>query len=535
MTEFSGRHHWLPALFGGLAILISYGAADAADADGFMPIFDGKSLDGWDGNPELWSVEDGAITGRTTDENPIKANSFLVWRDGEVGDFELKLEYKIVGGNSGIQYRSKEMTDAKWVIGGYQADFEAGDTYSGINYDERGRGILAQRGQKTRINDDGKPEVLETFADTKELQAKINKEDWNEYHVIADGFTFTHKINGHVTSIVVDDDESDREATGLLALQVHTGPPMTVQFRNIRLKRLDGGKKTGDAGPKKIVFVAGGPSHAYGEHEHKAGCLLLESELKASGLPAQTTVVTNGWPKDESVFDDTTAIVIYADGGGGHPAMKHLDKLRELADAGVGIVCLHYGVEVPKGEGGDAFLDTIGGYFEPHWSVNPHWTANYKNLPVHPITRGIGPFHINDEWYYHMRFREDLEGITPILTDLPPAETLARPDGPHSGNSAVRQAIAQGKPQHVAWAYERPNGGRGFGFTGGHFHWNWGHPEFRQLVLNAIVWSADIDVPKDGVPVRKLTVSDLEANQDEQPPADHNPARIQAMLDDWNR
>ena len=227
--------------------------------------------------------------------------------------------------------------------------------------------------------------------------------------------------------------------------------------------------------------------------------------------------------------------MIYSDGGGGHPAVAHLDTLGALADRGVGIVCLHYGVEVPKGKPGDAFLDAIGGYFETDWSVNPHWVARFDALPQHPITRGVRPFEINDEWYYHMRFRPGMEGVTPILTDLPPAETLSRPDGPHSGNPAVRQAVAKGEPQHTAWAYERPDGGRGFGFTGGHFHWNWGHPEFRQLVLNAIVWSAGIDVPGDGIPARALTVSDLEANQDDAPSANHNPARIQAMLDEWNR
>jgi len=582
--------------------------ACAADDDGFVEIFDEKTLDGWDGNPKFWSVRDGAITGQTTDDNKTDGNTFIIWRKGEVGDFELKLEYKIVNGNSGIQYRSQEMGDKKWVIGGYQGDFEAGDTYSGINYDERGRGILAQRGQKTVIHENGKPEVVEKIGETKELQSHIKKEDWNEYHITAKGFTFTHAINGHVTSIVTDEDTSDREAKGLLALQLHAGPAMTVQFRNIRLKDLSGkgdnagskkqsrleirrdgtfvlngqrvkpedisdrlvaARKTSEsvivvaapdvpfedvqrmieegriAGfglfslkaelPKRIVFIAGRQSHGYGAHEHKAGCMLLQKELEASGLPIETTLVTNGWPKDESVLDGADAIVIYADGGGGHPAVAHLDTLKKLADRGVGIVCLHYGVEVPKGEAGDAFLDAIGGYFEPHWSVNPHWTANYKALPQHPITRGIEPFKIQDEWYYHMRFREGMEGVTPILTDLPPAESLSRPDGPHEGNPAVRKAIANGEPQHMAWAYERPNGSRGFGFTGAHFHWNWGNDEFRQLVLNAVVWSAGLDVPKEGVPVQPLTVADLEANQDEDKPADYNPARIAAMLKEWNR
>ena len=234
------RRFSLTMLIGTLAFFGFAEATAAAGEDGFVPIFDGKTLDGWDGDPRFWSVEDGAITGRTTAENPTSGNTFLIWRDGEAGNFELTLEYKIVGGNSGVQYRSQEVDGSQWVMQGHQADIEAGDNYSGIHYEEKGRGILAQRGQKTRINDDGKSEVLETFADSKELQSKIKKEDWNTYHIIADGFTYTHKINGHTTSIVIDEDESHRKATGLIGLQVHAGPPMTVQFRNIRLKRLDG-------------------------------------------------------------------------------------------------------------------------------------------------------------------------------------------------------------------------------------------------------------------------------------------------------
>ncbi|MFN6104177.1 MAG: ThuA domain-containing protein [Planctomycetaceae bacterium] len=139
----------------------------------------------------------------------------------------------------------------------------------------------------------------------------------------------------------------------------------------------------------------------------------------------------------------------------------------------------------------------MGGYFETNWSVNPHWTAKFETLPNHPITRGVKPFEINDEWYYHMRFRDKLERVTPILTAVPPASTLERPDGPHSGNPAVR--AAKGQPQHVAWAAERENGGRGFGFTGGHFHRNWADDNFRRLVLNALVWVAHGEVPTGGV------------------------------------
>jgi hypothetical protein len=134
-----------------------------------------------------------------------------------------------------------------------------------------------------------------------------------------------------------------------------------------------------------------------------------------------------------------------------------------------------------------------------------------------------------------MRFREELEGVTPILTDLPPDSTLTRPDGPHSGNPAVRKAIANKQPQHMAWATERAGGGRGFGFTGGHVHWNWGHDQFRKLMLNAIAWTAKVEVPEAGVPSKTPTIKDLMANQDDNPPANFNPERIQRMIDDWNQ
>jgi type 1 glutamine amidotransferase len=212
----------------------------------------------------------------------------------------------------------------------------------------------------------------------------------------------------------------------------------------------------------------------------------------------------------------------------------HLPELDALMKKGVGLVCLHYGVEVPKGPSGEALLEWTGGYFEPYWSVNPHWSAQYSNLPAHPIARGVKPFETNDEWYYHMRFRPSMDGVTPILTALPPAQTLSRPDGPHSGNPAVREEIKNGVPQHMAWARERPDGGRGFGCTGGHNHWNWGNNEFRKLVLNAIVWTAKVDVPEGGVQSKPLTVEDLMANQDEPVPSNFQPESIQKMLDQWN-
>lgn len=527
-------------VFAALATLS--GSLLTADEDGWQTIFDGKTLDGWDGNPDFWRVEDGAITGQTTAEKPTKGNTFIIWRKGETADFELKLEYKIVGGNSGIQYRSFEVPDNKWVIGGYQADFEAGDTYSGINYGERFRGILAGRGERTVIGPDHKPKVVEKIGDSKEIQTKIHKNDWNEYHVTAKGFTFTHRINGVTTSICTDEDTEQRRAKGLLALQLHAGPPMKVQFRNIRIKHLkpEGSASTnGSSGKKKALLLAGNPSHGFGAHDHLAGCSLLAKLLNESGLVEAKvhSLKNSGWPKPEELAAANT-IVIYSDGGGGHPFNAHLDELSQLTAKGTGIVCIHYGVEVPKGPSGEKFLEWTGGYFEPHWSVNPHWTAYYRQLPKHPTTNGVKPFSTNDEWYYHMRFRENMKGVTPILTDLPPKESLSRPDGPHSGNPAVRKAVLEDKePQHMAWARERPDGGRGFGCSGGHVHWNWGHPQFRKLILNAIVWTAGAEVPADGVPAGQVTIDDLLQNHDEPIPPDFNEKqrpRIQALLDEWN-
>lgn len=268
---------------------------------------------------------------------------------------------------------------------------------------------------------------------------------------------------------------------------------------------------------KKVVFVAGKASHGPGQHEHRAGCMLLADHLNKSGLPIHAVVTTDGWPEDPSIFDGASAVIIYSDGGRGHPAMNQLLALKTMAAAGVGIGCIHYAVEIPKGEPGNALLDLIGGYFETDWSVNPHWDASFK-LPKHEITRGVGDFEIRDEWYYHMRFRENMQGVTSILSDVPPPSTLTRKDGPHQGNPAVRAAVLERKePQHVMWAYERPaalGGGRGFGFTGGHFHKNWQHDDHRRVVLNAAAWIVNLEIPEAGVSSNKPTDEEMMANLD---------------------
>ena len=216
-----------------------------AEEKGFKTIFDGKTLKSWNGNPKFWSVKDGAITGKTTKANPTKGNTFIIWEAGKLKNFVLELDFKIVGGNSGIQYRSfkKSGNQDGWRIGGYQADFAAGaggDRYSGICYGEAFRGILSLRGDKTTLTKEGGKlkKKIEKIGDAAALGKLVKKEDWNTFRIEAKGFELTHYINGEKMTVLVDNDEKPRRAEGLLALQLHAGPPMTVQFRNIRVRHL---------------------------------------------------------------------------------------------------------------------------------------------------------------------------------------------------------------------------------------------------------------------------------------------------------
>ena len=175
----------------------------------------------------------------------------------------------------------------------------------------------------------------------------------------------------------------------------------------------------------KIVLIAGKDSHGSSAHNWGDGVDLLSNALtNQSGLPIETSIFKGGWPTDPSIFNDAASVVVLSDGGGRHPINKHLKEFDALAEKGVGLVCVHYAVEVPKGAPGDMMKKWLGGYFEVFWSVNPHWTANFETLPKHPITRGVNPFSLKDEWYYHMKFRDNMEGVTPILSALPPPETL---------------------------------------------------------------------------------------------------------------
>jgi len=208
------------------------------DTEGFVPLFDGKTLSGWDGDPTFWRAENGVIVGETTPEKVVKVNNFLIWRGGTVKDFELKVEYRINSTNSGVQYRSVEMPEVgKWVLKGYQADIDFANQYTGQLYEERGRGFLALRGQMTRLLP-GKKQIVADLRNSDELKALIKNNDWNQVHVIARGNVLTHIFNGSLMAQAVDDDPAARAQGGYLGFQVHQGPPMKLELRNIWLKNL---------------------------------------------------------------------------------------------------------------------------------------------------------------------------------------------------------------------------------------------------------------------------------------------------------
>jgi type 1 glutamine amidotransferase len=241
----------------------------------------------------------------------------------------------------------------------------------------------------------------------------------------------------------------------------------------------------------KIVLVAGRPSHGPGEHEFFAGTAILYKMLKQT--PGVWPVMArDGWPKNQKIFEGAKSCVFYMDGRGGHPIIKpeRMQLLGKLMDKGAGFVNLHYAVDYPP-EQGEKILSWLGGYYDYRISTNPHWKADFRALPEHPITRGVKPFTLQDEWYFNMRFVEGLKNVTPILRAVPPDRVR--------GTADARKYL--GREEIVAWTYDRANGGRGFGFTGGHFHRNWGDDNFRRLVVNAILWTAHVDIPREGAKV----------------------------------
>ncbi|MBA4066872.1 MAG: hypothetical protein C0501_24830 [Isosphaera sp.] len=266
--------------------------------------------------------------------------------------------------------------------------------------------------------------------------------------------------------------------------------------------------------PKRLVLLAGAPSHGPGDHEFNAGVLLLEKCLKpVAGL--ETVVLKSGYPKDDSVLDTADGILCYADGGANHPLVreKRLERVGKLMARGVGLMCAHYGVEVLKDVGGPEFTAWIGGYYEHLYSCNPMWSPEFKAFPKHPIANGVRPFTVKDEWYFNMRFRDGMKGVTPVLSAVPPDAVR---DGPYVYPKGPYKHVqeAKGRPEAMMWAVERADGGRGVGFTGGHYHRNWQQDDFRKVVLNALLWICKLDVPKDGVE-SKVSDDEIKANWDE--------------------
>jgi putative membrane-bound dehydrogenase-like protein len=263
-----------------------------------------------------------------------------------------------------------------------------------------------------------------------------------------------------------------------------------------------------------ICFVSHKKSHGFGEHEYAAGSRLIGQSLQErypeKKVDARYSI---NWPADpDAFFAGADAVVIFCSGGNAHLVNEHVPEFDKLMRQGVGLACLHYGVEVPIGPSAKGMLQWMGGFFESNWSVNPTWEADFKTFPDHPVARGVKPFKMKDEWYFHMRFVGDMKGVTPILSAVAPATTMSRKDGPHEGNPTVRKEVAEGKPQHMAWTYERTaeyGKGRGFGFTGLHYHWNFEEDNFRKCVLNGVAWTAGLEIPTDGVETPRPTREQL--------------------------
>lgn len=216
-----------------------YPPTEPDDNSGFVSIFDGKSLSGWEGDPRFWRVEQGEIVGETTPTNVVTQNNFLIWRGGTVRDFELKLEFRMNGSNSGIQYRSTELPDVgKWVLKGYQADMDFTQNYLGNVHDERGRGVLSRRGEVTRIVDGPTFKVIGMIGDSTLLRGAMNVTGWNHYHIIARGPVLLQFINHQLMSVAIDEDSKNVAAEGVIGFQMHTGPPFKIQFRNVLYRKL---------------------------------------------------------------------------------------------------------------------------------------------------------------------------------------------------------------------------------------------------------------------------------------------------------
>lgn len=297
----------------------------------------------------------------------------------------------------------------------------------------------------------------------------------------------------------------------------------------VSVSNLPAAEKTSTSGKKKIVLIHGKASHGYGGHAYGPAFRLLARMLNENVPTVQAVVI----PEDEDLAPMETADAIMLGSDGGHLVKKLGDRLEPLMKKGVGLGCIHYTVDPTDPKAIQRLIAWIGGSYEQHWSVNPHWEADFKSFPDHPVAQGLKPFKSTDEWYYHMRFAPEMKGVTPILSAIPPERTRQGRDGPHSGNPTVRSR--KGKPEVVAWVYERPGGGRGFGFTGMHTHWNWAQDSFRMTVLNALVWIAGAKVPSDGVKTKTPTLEDLEAVLGQPRPNNFNAEDVRKEIEKMNQ
>ena len=264
---------------------------------------------------------------------------------------------------------------------------------------------------------------------------------------------------------------------------------------------------TKEAPVKKVVFLAGGKSHASGDHEFRAGSILLANRLNAqTDLPIQAEVIS-GWPKDDSVLDDAASIIVFCDSDS--LVRDHYECLMELSDNGTGLLFMHYGVHPKKPQDGkNYYLPTIGGYMESGLSVNPHWVADLNVASNHPIRRGCEkPIKVLDEFYYNMRFAEK---HIPLATAVPDPQKLKTINLWNEHGPA-----GFGKPQTLLWGFEKQDGTRGAGYTGGHYHRNWAIDGVRTMILNTIVWTAGLEVPEGGVKSKKVTEKEINANLDQ--------------------
>jgi hypothetical protein len=279
---------------------------------------------------------------------------------------------------------------------------------------------------------------------------------------------------------------------------------------------------------KRIVFVHGAASHGYGGHAYGAAFRMLARMLNENVPAVQAVVIRDD--QDLAPLDTADAIVLGSDGGG--LVKQFADRLAPLMTKGVGLACIHYTLDPGEPKAVKNLIGWIGGAYEQRWSVNPTWDADFKSFPDHPAARGLKPFKVQDEWYYHMRFTEQMKGVTPILAAVPPEQTRQGSDGPHSGNPAVRARV--GMAETVGWVYERPGGGRGFGFTGMHSHWTWAQDSFRKSVLNSLVWIAGAEVPPNGVPTPTPTLEQLEADLGQPRPENFNADAIRQEIAKMN-